>query len=210
MATASKKVTLPIHLGLDLVKKISNRGAFIEMLISSFLSLIASFVLAVDAVKLAANPLTELSCNISEKISCASVGLSWQASAFGFPNAFLGLISEPVVITIAIASLGGVKFPRWFMLGAQLMYSIGLVFAYWLFFQSYFVIGALCPWCLLITAATTLVFASITRVNVMRGNIRFPQAMQSIVLRLFRIGVDIWLTCLVLTVVAAMVIVRYL
>lgn len=37
-------------------------------------------------------------------------------------------------------------------------YSISFVFAYWLFFQSYFVIGALCPWCLTITVTTTLVF----------------------------------------------------
>ena len=105
------------------------------------------------------------------QISCATVGLTWQANLLGFPNAFLGLISEPVVITIAVASLGGVRFPRWFMVSAQVVYSIGFIFAYWLFYEAYFVIGALCPWCLLITLTTTVVFFSMSRVNVLEGNL---------------------------------------
>ena len=91
--------------------------------------------------------------------------MTWQANLLGFPNAFIGLIAEPVVITIAVAALGGVRFPRWFMNTAMAVYSIGLVFAYWLFLQAYFVIGAMCPWCLLITATTTTVFMSLLRVN---------------------------------------------
>ncbi len=51
------------------------------------------------------------------------------------------------------------------------MYSIGLAFAYWLFYQAYFVIGAMCPWCMLITITTTLVFASMTRVNILEGHL---------------------------------------
>lgn len=31
--------------------------------------------------------------------------MTWQTKVFGFPNAFLGMISEPVVMTIAVASL---------------------------------------------------------------------------------------------------------
>ena len=96
-------------------------GAFIEMLVSSILGLIASLVLSIDAIKLADDPLSDLSCNISDKISCATVGLSEQANLLGFPNAFLGLMTEPVVITIAVAALGGVRFPRWFMCSAQVV-----------------------------------------------------------------------------------------
>ncbi len=49
------------------------------------------------------------------------------------------------MITIAVAGLTGVRFKRGFMLAAQLVYTIGVVFAYWLFAQAYFVIGALLP-----------------------------------------------------------------
>lgn len=174
------------------------------------LGLVASLVLSIDAVVLAADPNAGLSCNISETISCAKVGVSWQANLLGFPNAFLGLIAEPVVITIAVAGLGGVRFPRWFMNSAMAVYAVGLGFAYWLFFQAYFVIGAMCPWCLLITATTTTVFASLLRVNLSDNTFGLsPRAYQR-ARYLLRIGVDIWATVLIITVLAAMVIARYL
>lgn len=186
-----------------------HRGAYVEMLIGSIIGLVASFVLAVDALILAADPNAIFSCDINTKISCGTVGASWQANLLGFPNAFLGLISEPVVITVAIAALGGVRFPRWFMVTAQAFYSIGFVFAYWLFFQSYFVIGALCPWCLTITVTTTLVFFSITRVNILDGNLRFGRATERIQ-SLIRSWLDIYATIVLIAVLAAMVAVRYL
>lgn len=178
---------------------------FGTMLASSFLSLIASFVLSYDAVRLAADPAADLSCNINAVISCGTVGSSWQAHLFGFPNAFFGLMAEPVVITVAVASLGGVRFPRWFMFAAQIVYTLGLVFAYWLFFQAMFVIGALCPWCLLVTVSTTLVFTTLTHVNIRDGNLFLPQRMQTAAAGFFRSGLDlmvvvIWLLSLTLAI----------
>src|SRR4051812_6251047 len=101
-------------------------GVWIVMLVSSITSLVASFVLAVEAITLAENPSADLGCDINAVLSCGTVASSWQASVFGFPNAFLGLIAEPVVITIAVAALSGVRFKRWFMLAAQLVYTLGL------------------------------------------------------------------------------------
>jgi len=182
-------------------------GAFIEMLVSSIIGLVASLVLSIDAIALAEDPLADLSCNISSTISCATVGLTWQANLLGFPNAFLGLIAEPVVITIAVAALGGVRFPRWFMLSAQVVYSIGLAFAYWLFYQAYFVIGAMCPWCMLITITTTLVFASMTRVNILEGHFgtRAKQRLE----RPLRLGLDAAGVVIILAILAAMVLYKY-
>jgi uncharacterized membrane protein len=125
--------------------RVRHAWAYAEMLVGSVLGLVASFVLSVDAIELARNPAASFSCDISAKVSCSTVGLSWQASVFGFPNAFLGLITEPVVITLAVAALAGVRFPRWFMLAAQSVYLIGFVFAYWLFYQAYFDIGRCVP-----------------------------------------------------------------
>jgi uncharacterized membrane protein len=176
------------------------------MLLSSGLSLFASFVLSVDAIKLARNPAAALSCNINAVINCGAVGSSWQSHLFGFPNAFLGLVAEPVVITIAAASLGGVRFPRWFMLSAQVVYTLGLLLAYWLFGQAMFVIGALCPWCLLVTLSTTLVFSTLTHVNVRDGNLYLPARLQArarafVAADLDLIVVVIWVLAVVLAVV---------
>ena len=179
---------------------------FGTMLVSACLSLAASLVLAADAVTLAADPAATLSCNINSVISCGTVGSSWQARLLGFPNAFLGLMAEPVVITIAVASLGGVRFPRWFMFSAQIVYTIGVGFAYWLFYQSMFSIGALCPWCLLVTVSTTLVFATLTHVNIRDGNLYLPTRVQTaldnaVAADLDAIAVAIWLLAVALAVV---------
>ncbi|MDH3958653.1 MAG: vitamin K epoxide reductase family protein [Actinomycetota bacterium] len=207
MANVSTEVADPPTPPVPTAANRYHPGAFIEMLVSSIIGLVASLVLSIDAIALAEDPLADLSCNISSTISCATVGLTWQANLLGFPNAFLGLIAEPVVITIAVAALGGVRFPRWFMLSAQVVYSIGLAFAYWLFYQAYFVIGAMCPWCMLITITTTLVFASMTRVNILEGHFgaRAKQRLE----RPLRLGLDAAGVVIVLAILAAMVIYKY-
>ncbi|HZM82834.1 MAG TPA: vitamin K epoxide reductase family protein, partial [Candidatus Limnocylindrales bacterium] len=179
----------------------ANAWIFGTMLVSAGLSLVASLVLSIDAVRLAADPQIALSCNINSVINCGAVATSWQASLLGFPNAFLGLVAEPVVITIAVACLGGVRFPRWFMFAAQIVYTIGVVFAYWLFYQAMFHIGALCPWCLLVTVSTTLVFVTLTHVNIRDGNLPLPLGMRlalegAIKADLDAIAVTIWLLAL--------------
>ena len=100
-----------------------HRGTWLAMLLWSAASLVASFVLAVEAVTLAGDPDAVFNCDINAVISCGTVASSWQASVFGFPNAFLGLVTEPVVITVAVAGLAGIRFPRWFMLTAQTVYK---------------------------------------------------------------------------------------
>lgn len=152
---------------------------FGEMLFFAILSLIASLVLSYDAILLAREPNADLSCSINTWIDCAKVGTTWQANVFGFPNAFLGLGAEPVVMTIAVASLSGVRFPRWFMFTANICYLLGVIFAYWLLYQSTFVIGALCPWCVLVTVATTLVFSSMTQWNILEDNLYLPVGLQA-------------------------------
>lgn len=154
-----------------------NRWIFISMLVGAIGSLIASFVLSVEAVELARNPNAVLACSINVVLNCATVGIHPTAHLLGFPNSFLGLIAEPVVITVAIAGLAGVKFPRKFMFAAQIMYTFGFLFALYLFATSYFIIGALCPWCLLVTATTTFVWFAITRYNIRENNLYLPKSL---------------------------------
>jgi len=142
------------------------RKTYIAMLVSATLSLIASLVLSYEAIKLAADPKIKLSCDVNAIVSCGKVAKSWQSHLLGFPNAFLGLMSEPVVIAVAVAGLGLVAFPRWFLRVAHVFYAAGLLFAFWLLSQSFFVIKAFCPWCLLVTVSTVTVFATMTRINI--------------------------------------------
>lgn len=184
----------------------ANGWIYGTMLFSSCLSLIASFVLSKEAIDLAANPAAHLSCNINSVLSCGTVAESWQSHLFGFPNAFLGLIAEPVVITVAVAGLCRLRFPRGFMLAAQIVYTVGLIFAYWMFTQSEFVIGALCPWCLLVTLSTTFVFSTLTHVNIRQDNLFLPRRLQSSLVNAVNMNLDliivvIWVLALALTIV---------
>lgn len=152
-----------------------NRWIFISMLIGAIGSLIASFVLSVEAFELAKNPNAALSCSVNVILNCATVAKHPTSELFGFPNPFLGMIAEPIVITVAIAGLAGVKFPRLFMFAAQIGYTLGFIFAWVLFYISFTIIQALCPWCLLVTLTTTLVWFAITRYNIREDNLYFSK-----------------------------------
>lgn len=183
-----------------------HRWVWAAMLVGSIASLVASLVLSIDAIRLAEDPTASLGCDINAVISCGTVASSWQASLLGFPNAFLGLMFEPAVITLAVAALSGVRFPRHIMLTAQIIYTIALGFAYWLFHQAMFEISALCPWCMLVTVATTLVWFEMTRVNVLQDNLFLPRRVQSALASAVRSGMDVvlgvsWMLLMVLAVV---------
>lgn len=182
----------------------------IEMVISGALGLLASFVLSIDALKLAAGG-TNFGCDLNSVISCSTVAKSPQAHILGeyFPNAFLGIAAEAVVITVAVAILGGVRFPRWFMLSAQAIYTVGFLFAWWLFFEAYFVIKALCPWCLLITVTTTLVWAGLTRLNVRDHVINFPGRWGPSARRFVAHGNDWFVTVALIVLLAAAIVLKY-
>lgn len=186
-----------------------NRGIFVSMLVGAIFSLIAAFVLAVEAVELAGNPFARLSCSINTVINCATVAVHPSSSLFGFPNAFLGLLAEPVVITVAIAGIGGVKFPRKFMFAAQICYTLGFLFAYSLLYTSTFVIGALCPWCLLVTLSTTAVFFSMTRYNIGEGNLYLSNRLARKANEFIKKDYDTLSMALLIVIVTTVIVVKY-
>lgn len=155
-----------------------NRWIFVSMLIGAILSLVAAFVLSVESFQLAKNPDAELSCSVNIVLNCATVAKHPSAEMLGFPNSFFGMIAEPIVITVAIAGLAGIRFPRKFMFAAQIGYTLGLMYALVLLGISYFVIQALCPWCLLVTLTTILVWFAITRYNIRENNLFLPKNFQ--------------------------------
>ena len=181
------------------------RRTSLEMIISGFIGLVTSFVLSIEAWQLAADSSARFGCDISSVLSCSAVAQTWQARILGFPNAFLGIFFEAVVLAVSVAIFAGVKFPRWYMLGTNLLYTIALFFAFWLFGQSYFIIQVLCPWCLLITLTTTLVFGGITRINIRDGVIPVPEGLRRIVAQ----GLDWALWGLLVFGVLAMVVAKY-
>lgn len=185
------------------------RRTAIEMVVCGILGLITSFVLSVEALRLAENPGLLLICDLNAGISCQKVAVSWQAQLFGFPNAYLGIAAEAIVVTVATGLLAGARYARWFMLSAEVIYTLGFIFAVWLFAQSWGVIGALCPWCLMITYTTTLVWAGLTRINIREGHIRFPGSAGPAAVRFVAAGYDWFITAALLLILTVLVLAKY-
>lgn len=189
--------------------KRSDTRLFGMILVFGIIGLIAAFALSVERVQQLIDPNAQLICNFNLILNCGTVMETWQAKVFGFPNSFIGLMAYPVVITLAVAGLAGVKFPRAFMAAAQICFGLGLVFAYWLFFQSVFVIGVLCPWCLLVTVSTTLLFDALLRYNVRENNLFLPANWHKKILRWQEKGYDTFVVAGWLALMVALVLIKF-
>lgn len=186
-----------------------NRWIFTSMLIGALLSLLAAFVLSIDAIELAKNSHAVLSCNVNAVISCGTVNSHPSAFIFGFPNSFLGLVTEPIVITVAIAGLAGIRFPKPFMFAAQIGYTLGMGFALFLFYTSYAVIGALCPWCMLVTVTTLFVWFAITRFNIRENNLYLPHKLAHTLKQMIARDYDKLLLFSLIVLGAVMIVAKY-
>ena len=194
---------------LNVKEPVSYRKTYITMLVSSIFSLAASLVLSVDSITLAKNAGSKLFCDINAVVSCGKVALSWQSNLLGFPNAFLGLICEPVVITLAMAGLGRTKFPKWFLKTALGVYFIGLSFALWLLSQSFFVIKAFCPWCLVVTISTVTVFSTMLRVNLYENTFNMSSARYEKVSKFLHKGWDYVVVTAVYSILILAILFKY-
>jgi uncharacterized membrane protein len=138
---------------------------------SGVIGLIASFVISYDKVKLLENPHFQPSCNLNPIISCGNVMQSSQGSAFGFPNPWIGLAAFGALLTIGVAILAGAHFKRWFWVGLQIGTVLGLAFVHWLFFQSVYRIGSLCPYCMAVWVAVITTFWYVLLYNLQQGHL---------------------------------------
>lgn len=155
--------------------KHQHRLVFTIVTIGAAVGLLASFMLSVEAITLAKDANTVLPCDLNSALSCGAVGRHPSASIFGFPNAFIGMISFSVMLAVGVAGLMGAKLPKLYMYLAWLGGIFGLIFAAWMFSVSYFVIGVLCPWCLTTDVATLMVVWGLTRYNIVEANLYFAR-----------------------------------
>ncbi len=137
-----------------------------------FIGFVASADLSIEKVHLLKDPSYEPTCNISPLLSCGSVMSTPQAEAFGFPNPFIGVAGFAIVTTVGMALLAGAQFRRWFWLGLQAGTVFGVVFVTWLQYQSIYVIGALCPYCMVVWAVTIPIFLYVFIYNLREGHIK--------------------------------------
>lgn len=143
----------------------SERGLGVLLLVGGLIGLIAAVTLLVEKIALLENPDYIPSCNVSPVLSCGSVMTTPQAEAFGIPNPILGIAGFAIIAAIGAALLAGARFASWFWTGVQIGVTFAVVFVHWLIYHSLYVIGALCPYCMIVWAVTIPVFWHITTRN---------------------------------------------
>ncbi|MCW2515836.1 MAG: putative rane protein [Mycobacterium sp.] len=142
------------------------------VLIAGAVGLTAAITLTIEKVKLLENPAYVPSCSINPVLSCGSVMVTPQAAAFGFPNPLIGIVAFTVVVVTGVLSLAKVSLPQWFWAGLAAGTLLGVVFIHWLIYQSLYVIGALCPYCMVVWVVTIplLVVVSSIALRPLAGN----------------------------------------
>lgn len=122
------------------------------VLIGGAVGLTAAITLSIEKIKLLQNPAYVPSCSINPVLSCGSVMVTPQAAAFGFPNPLIGIAAFTVVVVIGVLAVAKVALPQWIWAGLAAGTLLGAVFVHWLIYQSLYVIGALCPYCMVVWA----------------------------------------------------------
>lgn len=112
----------------------------------------ASFELLTERLKTLQDPSYTPNCDFSVLVTCGPNMSSWQGSLLGFSNTVIGVTAFVAPIIIGFALLARAQFEQWFWMLYQFGNLLGVVFITWLFAQSVFVLGTLCPWCLVVWA----------------------------------------------------------
>ncbi|MDD7967778.1 vitamin K epoxide reductase family protein [Actinomycetospora lemnae] len=149
----------------------SSRGTGSVLLVAGLIGAAAALVLLVEKIALLAKPDYLPSCSIDAVLSCGSIMRTAQSEVLGFPNPIIGLATFPVVAAVGALLLARTPLPAWCWLALQGGVAAAVAFVGWLIIQSVAVIGALCPYCMVVWAATIAVFWFVTAENLERGHL---------------------------------------
>jgi len=150
----------------------------IWLILAGIVGWIAAFALTVEKFHLLENPGSSASCDFSLLVQCGANLNSPQGAVFGFPNPILGLAGWMAPLVVGVAILAGARFARWFwwLFWAGVAFAFG--FVVWLIGQSVFVLGTLCPWCMVTWIVTIPTFYAVTLHLLRSGLVPAPNAVR--------------------------------
>jgi uncharacterized membrane protein len=150
-----------------------------------------TFVQTLEKIRILERPGEALWCDRGSALSCTSVLKAWQSSALGVPNSMVGVVVFGFFLTAgvalvlrsrpSVAFLGVVQFFALFMLG----------FTLWYLWQTTFVLGSLCVYCILNGTAVVVANLAAPRLLVGAGRLQ-GDGVVGFVRRAVQDGVDAW------------------
>lgn len=130
-------------------------GANLEtsLVVSIFaaLGLLASMMLVISEFDYLRNPSNPLLCDVNPLIGCSTWFDLWQGHLiFGIPNAIFGIAFFAGMVGLGLVLLFGGKLPRLVWQLGTVGVVIGIAWVGWFSYQSFFVEGSLCPYCIVV------------------------------------------------------------
>lgn len=143
---------------------ISNKTASLWYVISGFIGLMLTTIIAVEKSRVASNKNYSPTCDIGsgEVFSCRNVMLSDQSSVFGFSNVYIGFVGFTLLMLFGILiALRASQNKSTILLDNAILIGMTLAFTFsiWLSYQAAVVIGSLCFYCMGIWAVVGITFA---------------------------------------------------
>jgi len=151
----------------------------VSLIVAGAIGWFAAFSLTVEKFALLADPDATLGCDLSVLVQCRANLESWQGSLFGFPNPILGLTGWMAPVVVGAALLAGATFNRWFWIVFNLGVAFAMALVLFLSYTSIFVLGTLCPWCMVTWAVTIPTFLIVTLHNLRNGTIPLPPRLRA-------------------------------
>jgi uncharacterized membrane protein len=134
------------------------------MLVAGTVGMVSAGWQLVERIAYAENADAASVCDFNAVLSCSSVFGQWQSSALGVPNTLVSLPVFAALAATAAAGILGSRFARPYLAALLGLSLFMAVFATWYSYQSAFVMGAMCLFCTIGSAAVLTAGIGVTRV----------------------------------------------
>lgn len=183
-----------------------NKKIYSFMTAGAAIGMVAAFLQTLEKLELIKNHDAILACNLSSVFSCSNVLNAPQSSVFGFPNSIMCLTLFTIFFAIGLAGISG-TLSRWTRLGTQILSLATLAFALWFLWQSTFVIGALCIFCVFCFIGLLMVNGAWLRLNV--GDLPLNSHAKAWLFYTVRHQYDVFIWLLLGLVVGAVILLKF-
>lgn len=141
---------------------LSQRALGVVLIVGSLVSIVASveLMLATIARAAAGHGPKGGTCDISPFISCGKTMVTWQGHLFGLPNPIVGLIGFAGMLAVGVFFATGTRIPAWIRWGQLIGITVAMAMVTLFQYTIFFVLDALCPWCMVIWSMTGPMFLS--------------------------------------------------
>ncbi len=109
-------------------------------------------------------------CNVNEIVNCTNVLSAPQSAVFGFPNSMMSLVLFVIFFSIGLVGISDGKVSKGMLKIILVLSLFTLGFGSWFLWQSTFVIGSICLYCIANFFGLIIINVGLLRINYFESN----------------------------------------